>query len=183
MWSVKCLLCSIHVRCEHRHLQSSVGEVETRQSLALIGRCTEIAPGLVGDPRSENKVGFDWEGCCFLHEHTCMCTHEHIHVYMWTHMHTYFLLPFRLLVYFIFSNYWLLGPWASKPLVTFLSAYTDSLGSLCSGWNQGFQFPWKSRGLRHFDSPGIVSVFSVVWRSCWVKLCRSVEHFYAHSGW
>lgn len=136
-WSVKCLLC-IHVRSEHRHLQSSVGEVETRQSLELMGCCTEIV--------SSRLSGRSWlkEQDGVWLRRILLLTWTYMHVYTWTYVHTYFLLLSRLLVYFIFSIYWLLGPWTSKPLVIFPAAHMSGAPFAQAGV-EGSSFPASPR--------------------------------------
>lgn len=101
-WSVKCLLC-IHVRSEYRHLQSSVGEVETRQSLELMGRCTEIASSRLSARSWLKEQGGVWL------KRILLLTWTYMHVYTWTYVYThtfYYPSGFWYILFLAFINFW-----------------------------------------------------------------------------
>lgn len=102
IWSVKCLLC-IHVRSEYRHLQSSVGEVETRQSLELMGRCTEIASSRLSARSWLKEQGGVWL------KRILLLTWTYMHVYTWTYVYThtfYYPSGFWCILFLAFINFW-----------------------------------------------------------------------------
>lgn len=102
IWSVKCLLC-IHVRSEYRHLQSSVGEVETRQSLELMGRCTEIASSRLSARSWLKEQGGVWL------KRILLLTWTYMHVYTWTYVYThtfYYPSGFWYILFLAFINFW-----------------------------------------------------------------------------